>query len=641
MQRISFLLQSQCSQMMMMRKRTIPVYTHSTTYVASPFNHPRSFHTTHSQQMALSKRKPSTIKYSKEAVVQMEPDDKLRIAIIGRPNTGKSTLFNALTGRYHAIVDKKAGVTRDCQEGTAQMKVSYKVLGNLAKKVSQKKPTAIECTMIDTPGADNIDRMIIQTEESVKSADLAIILTDYKSGIQEWDIQIARYAMLRGIPAIHVVNKCDNIPEVDYELEDHELPGLGKPIPVSAEKKYGLQDLTYIIQPFYTRHLMNQFLKDVEYKKHREEQQLDEQEEEENLEEEEETETEQKNETELDTLRLAIIGRANVGKSTMLNQLIGKESVVVSPIPGTTRDTIEVNGMALGRRILLADTAGLRKQKHIYDDRVQMLSAEDALRTIKYSHVCILLIDSMQPLTSEDLEIAAMIEREGRGLVIGANKWDLITEPYSVAQDIESKVIKSLSQIQGLSVVVCSGMKGKNVKLLMQKAIECFDKWNFRVSTARLNSFIQQYLATKQLPASFPKIQYLTQVSSRPPTFAVFFKRGEELPRNFERQITNAIRTEFGLDGIPVRIVQKSTTVTSRKERLEENRQVQKEKEEARATTDKEFAQKLEKKREQEKLRKKAEMLAKPKKTHTNREKRRFAKKQKAVKRRKSYQKRI
>jgi GTP-binding protein len=594
---------------------------------------------THQQQVRtiFKQKRTSGQTFSKNPIVTLERDDGFRVAVIGRPNTGKSTLFNALTGRYHAIADKVAGVTRDCQEGHGRLQLGFKVMGQFGKYVETHRPRAIECTFIDTPGADNIDRMIVQTENSIKSADLAIIVTDYRAGIQDWDIQIARYAMIKGVPAIHVANKCDQMHVEELDLESHTLPGLGTPIPVSSERKYGLGDLAYVLQPFYTRFLMRKHLKKVNAFFDGETSELREsainlKEEQEKLEKES-----SKDEVDDETIRLAIIGRANVGKSTMLNQLIGTERVVVSPIPGTTRDTIEVKGVSMGRRILLADTAGIRKFKHIHQDRVQLLSAEDALRTIRYSHVVILLIDSMEPLTNEDLDIAAMIEKEGRGIVIGANKWDLVKEPFVVASEIEKKVVNSLSQIQGLSVVVCSGLKRTNLKLLMKKAIECFDKWNMRIPTSRLNDFVQKYIESKQFPASFPKIQYMTQVNTRPPTFAIFFKRGEELPRNFERQILNAIRTEFGFDGVPIRIIQKSSTVRSRELKARENRKAERKVLEKKAEHDPVLAEKL-KKEEEERQKQRKEKKAN-KKVMTRREQRRFAKAEKKRIRTRRYRK--
>jgi GTP-binding protein len=406
--------------------------------------------------------------------------------------------------------------------------------------------------------------MIVQTEDSLQSAHLAIMVTDFREKLHPWDRKLAHYLMTRNMPVIHVINKCDNllrmgVDEIDEEV--HKLTGLGIPIFVSAEHKLNLGELSRAIHPFYVAHRLRRSI----------EERLRAQEAQEDVKPEEITAEEDT------TMRIALIGRANVGKSTMLNKLIGEERVVVSSVPGTTRDTIELATKYIhdGQeyKILIADTAGLRKKKHISGDRVQTLSHEDTMRTIKYANVVCLLVDAQEPLTAEDLDIAQLIEKEGRGMIIAANKWDVVTEPYVIANRIENTVHNALSQVKGLSVVVCSALTGKNLPLVIRKSIECYRRWNLRIPTAKLNAFMEKYLTTQSLPAYFPKIQYVTQVSSRPPKFTVFFKGRETvLPRQFERQLLNAIREEFDLGGVPIRIVQRSRTKDKRKKEKMESK---------------------------------------------------------------------
>lgn len=304
---------------------------------------------------------------------------------------------------------------------------------------------------------------------------------------------------------------------------------MGKPIPVSAETQLGFQSIYQALKPLYLSHELKRKFENTEAEPYFNDREI----------------------------RLAIIGQTNVGKSTMVNQLIGKERVLVSDIPGTTRDTIQVKCMYKDRSILLCDTAGLRKDKYI-ENKIEEDSLRDSLRTIKYANVIILVVDSQSELTQQDLKIATMTEREGRGLIIAANKWDLISEPYRIADTIEKKVTDSLSQIKGIKVVVCSSLTGKNIELLINEAINVYDKWNFRITTGELNRFVETFLIAQSFqPQNFPKIHYITQVESRPPTFAVFFARAKSMPRSFERQLINAIREKYQLDGIPFRIIQK------------------------------------------------------------------------------------
>lgn len=379
-----------------------------------------------------------------------------------------------------------------------------------------------------------------QTVQAINSAHVALFVTDRKQGLSEWDYSIAKYLLSRAFPVLHVINKFDHDymePEiVQEELAKQTISWLGKPIPISADHNYGIPTLFQAIQPFYMRHVIQRKGKqrtagDDGVDQHGE-------------------------------LRLAIVGRPNVGKSTMLNRIIGEDRVVVSEEPGTTRDSIEVRCKANDKNLVLIDTAGLRKKKYVEDNRIEEQSLEDTLRSIRFANVVALLIDATTPLTREELEIAASIEREGRGLVLVANKWDLVQEKHKTAADIESKISNSLAQIAGLTAIVTSAKEGKNLELLLKQCFDCYDRWNIRISTGRLNRFVQKFLATQQnnLPDDFPTIHYITQVGTRPPSFAIFFKGGAELPARFERQILNAIREEFGLQGVPVRISQRGSS---------------------------------------------------------------------------------
>jgi GTP-binding protein len=299
---------------------------------------------------------------------------------------------------------------------------------------------------------------------------------------------------------------------------------------MSAEMKIGFAELYACLLPLYIGHLLK-FAKMVQENNER-----------------------FKDDKEI---RLAIIGRTNVGKSTMFNQLLGKERVMVSDVPGTTRDTIQIRCLYKDQAILLADTAGMRKDKYL-TNKIERESNKDTLRTIQYSNVVILVVDAQQPLTNDDLQIARMTEEEGRCLVIAANKWDLVTSPYDIAHQIEEKVTSSLAQVRGVKVVVCSALHGKNIELLIQTAVDAHAKWNTRISTGQLNRFLAKFTKTLTFqPSELPKIHYMTQVETRPPTFALWFTKASDIPKAFERQLVNALREEYDLDGVPFRILHK------------------------------------------------------------------------------------
>lgn len=603
--------------------------------------------------------------------------------------------MNRISGRYHAIVHSMPGVTRDIQEAPVKVNrhflrgypdpvVDPQLWENVVVRPDSKDETlssspllpalqspAKEFVIIDTPGADNIDKILYQTELALQSAHLAILVTDRREGLTEWDRRIGQF-LLRyrknnddphsTIPVVHFLNKFDDMFQLeignddtlrdmiyDYQNEDEEadnddfddnfgtqtglddprfetffgetnteediptlkdvllenqLPGLGLPVPISAEHNFGTNAITRIIRPFHVRHWARANLRRAAFADRKILESLERTEAEATLNEndtvEKKFDEEENDADDGKTIRIAIIGKPNVGKSTLINQLIGKDRLVTSPIAGTTRDTIELKCTLnfekdSERTIFIADTAGMISRRRQYamaktdshQSRVDRLTNEDTLRAIKYANVVCLVVDASlneqqhyTSLTQEELDIAAMVEREGRGLVLVANKWDLVKEPYMVAQDLETKITQSLSQISGLSVVVTSSTMRTNLKLLMRKVVECYDRWRVRIPTSRLNKFIQQYIATRQhqIPVAFPKVHYMTQVKSKPPTFFLFYRGGEFdpstgthiFPAPYLRQLTNAIRDEFNLGGVPMRVIARSGSEQKRRKQDEQ-----------------------------------------------------------------------
>jgi len=627
-----------------------------------------SCHLIQSKSFIILKKMSNKQNYVGKALKLLKSTENLRIAIIGRENVGKSTLFNALLGRQHSIVHNSPGVTRDCQEAKTKIRlkfpfnISQLVFGSKKNKKLIKK---ISCTFIDTPGANFMESIIQQTQDSIASSHVALLVTDCKDGLQKWDYRVANYLEMKGIPALHILNKCDgpllkgDSEELDEVIEKNTIPMLGTPIPISSEMKIGLEQIVNAVQSYHfltenlskeaveeTRRdiynsLLEEFSKisatnninwnsldvgdgdmcesesdlqdwenesrffdtpkkeweDLPLQKNnyhnlvestmkpndldknftpqsyrtiatnQQEKVIEQPEEEEEFEEEEEEEIVNSSGLKEDNImRLAIIGRSNVGKSTLLNHLIGEERTRTSSTPGTTRDTIEVEAVneKTGQHYLICDTAGIRKKKVTHTDRIEEMSLKDTYRTIKYSNVCCLVVDPTNNLggnnnfglTQQDLDIARMAEKEGRALVIACNKWDIVKQPYVVAQQIESQIESSLSQMQGISVVVCSAKTGKNLQLLLKECEKAYHKWSTKIPTHKLNAFIRQYLETKPIPASYPKIRYISQVAVRPPTFCIH-TQNKKFPTNFERQIMNALREEFELGGVPFRIIQR------------------------------------------------------------------------------------
>jgi len=469
-------------------------------------------------------------------------DPNLRIAIVGRPNAGKSTLFNKLLGRRYAITSNKEHTTRDVHEKPLEWR-------------NKTTHTNHFVTLIDTPGTpDNIDNMIEQTESAITTADVAFFVTSYKEGITPNDKILAKYLLegeykkrlsalsengrgmntttSSGLAVVHIINKCDHMAEWDEEEWDelnkkHIIKGFGKPFAISAEHSIGFNPMRNLIEALNFR---SQKLKSMED----------------------------------GLIRMAIVGRANVGKSTLFNQLIGENRVLVSETPGTSRDSIELFAEFRSnpgtedeeiRRVLLVDTAGLRKNKDLKHDHIEQEANQEAMRAMRYANVVVIVVDASEGLQRKDMNILRTLEKHGRSVVLALNKWDMVKDPARTAQQFEDTIDKTMKVLAGLPMVVLSAKHATNVPMLMEKVVESYDRWNTKVPITKLNQFLKQFLASRtHVPSSWPTIKYITQIATRPPTFALFFKGASVLPEAFEKQIRNALREEFDLHGLPIRI---------------------------------------------------------------------------------------
>ena len=430
------------------------------------------------------------------------------VAIVGRPNVGKSTLFNRLVGKRLALVDDRPGVTRDRREGEA------KLLG-------------LGFRVIDTAGFEDEDphtlpgRMRTQTEAAVRDADAALFLVDAREGVTPLDAEIARWLRVESTPVILVANKAESSAGDAGILDSYRL-GLGDPVAMSAEHGEGVADLFEALQPL------------IEGKAAEEEEP----------------------EGEGAPLKLAVVGRPNAGKSTLVNRMIGEERMITGPEAGITRDSISVEWEWEGHPVRLIDTAGLRKRAKI-DDKLERLSAADTRRAIDFAEVVVLLLDATRGLESQDLRIADQVIGEGRALIIAVNKWDVAENASSLFNGIKAALAEGLAQLRDVPLLTVSAKTGKGIDTILKVAFELREAWSRRVPTGELNRWFEDAVDANPPPAPKGqriKLRYITQVKTRPPSFVVFGNRLEELPESYRRYLLNAMRRDLDLGPVPLRL---------------------------------------------------------------------------------------
>jgi GTP-binding protein len=441
------------------------------------------------------------------------------VAIVGRPNVGKSTLFNRLVGRRLALVDDEPGVTRDRRSGAARLH-------------------DLTFEAIDTAGLEEVfddslaARMRRQTERALEEADLVLLLIDARAGITPLDKHFANWLRCGERPVLLIANKCEGRGATAGLAEAYGL-GLGEPLPLSAEHGEGFADL-YTAIAERMEELAGTRQDDTP----------------EDVPEDAETSDEE------GVLQLAIVGRPNVGKSTLINRLLGTERVLTGPEAGITRDSIAIDWHYGGRELRLFDTAGLRKKARA-TGKLERLSAADTLRAVRFAQVVVLLLDAEAPMERQDLSIAGRVEEEGRALVIGLNKWDLCRDRQQVLRQLHDRLERSLPQTKGISIVTLSAASGHNLDRLMRAVFDAYAIWNRRIATARLNRWLDG--ATLAHPPPAPKgrrirLKYITQIKSRPPTFALFGSQVSSLPKSYLRYLENGLRQAFDLPGTPLRL---------------------------------------------------------------------------------------
>ena len=448
-----------------------------------------------------------------------------KLAIIGRPNVGKSTLFNRLVGKKLALVDDQPGVTRDRREGEAH-------LGDLT------------FTIIDTAGLESgasetlTGRMRAQTEAAIADADAVLFLVDARAGLTPDDRHFAALLRRADKPLILIANKAEGRVGEAGALEAYDL-GLGEPVPLSAEHGEGLADLYDAIRaalPDKTEPAqdLDQEAAPPQF-------------------------GEEEDGSELDPtkpLRVAVVGRPNSGKSTLINRILGEERLLVGPEAGITRDSIGLEFDWRGRAFKLFDTAGLRKRARV-EDKLEKLAAADALRAVRFAEVVVLLVDAMIPFEKQDLTIADLVAKEGRAFAIALSKWDLVEDRGARLSRLREEAGRLLPQVRGAPVIAVSGATGEGIDRLMGAITHVHEVWNKRIATGKLNRWLAATIAETPPPAVSGrriKIRYMTQPKARPPHFVLFGNQLDELPTSYERFLANGLRETFELPGVPIRI---------------------------------------------------------------------------------------
>ena len=439
------------------------------------------------------------------------------VAIVGRPNVGKSTLFNRLIGRRQALVNDQPGVTRDRREGEAR-------LGDLSF-------TAVDTAGLEEAAPDSLpDRMAAQTKVAIASADAVMFLMDARTGVMPSDRAIAQLVRKSGKPAILVANKCEGRAAQSGVHEAYTL-GLGEPIALSAEHGEGLSDLYDALRVALP----------------------------------EQTEPADDDGEDVDPdgpqterpIRVAVVGRPNAGKSTLVNRLVGEERMLTGPEAGITRDTIAVDLEWYGRHFLLHDTAGLRRPARV-EETLEKLSTSDAIEAIRFAEVVVVLMDAAGAFEDQDLRIADLVEREGRALVIAISKWDLKEHDGGAIGKMRDEADRRLQQVRGVPVVAVSGLTGEGLDRMMKAVLETHAVWNKRVPTHALNRWLEEAIAAHPPPAVSGrrlKLNYMTQAKARPPSFVLFCTRADAVPDDYKRYLINGLRETFELPGVPIRLM--------------------------------------------------------------------------------------
>ena len=434
----------------------------------------------------------------------------LKLAIVGRPNVGKSTLFNRLAGRKLAIVDDQPGVTRDRRFGTGR-------IGDL------------DLELIDTAGFEDVTddsleaRMRIQTELAIDEADIALFVIDSRDGVTPMDEVFAEILRRRDMPVVLAANKAEGRAGDQGILEAFGL-GLGEPVPISAEHGEGMADLyaaLIAVAPDQSDHEDDDGDKAV---------------------------------------KIAIVGRPNAGKSTLVNKLIGEDRMLTGPEAGITRDAIPVDWTWDDRAVRLVDTAGLRRKAKV-QEKLEKLSTHDSIRAITFAEIVILVMDATHPFEIQDLQIADLVEREGRGLVFVLAKWDLVEDPQARLAEIVEEAQRQLPQVRGAPIIALSAETGRGLEKLMPAVFKTHADWSTKVKTRDLNDWLR--MATERHPPPAVsgrriKPKYMAQTKSRPPTFVLFASRADQLPESYRRYLINSIRESFDLPGVPIRVTVKS-----------------------------------------------------------------------------------
>jgi len=435
----------------------------------------------------------------------------LKLAIVGRPNVGKSTLFNRLAGKKLAIVDDQPGVTRDRRYADGR-------LGDL------------DLQLIDTAGFEDVAdesleaRMRAQTELAIEEADLSLFIYDAREGVTPLDEVFAALLRRRGKPVIIAANKAEGKAGQSGIGEAYKL-GLGEPIPISGEHGEGMAELYAAMLEAVPEELYSG-----------------------------EEDDEDK------PIRLAIVGRPNAGKSTLINRLIGEQRLLTGPEAGITRDSISVDWVWGDKKVRLVDTAGLRKKAKV-QEKLEKLSTQDTIRAITFAEVVVLVMDATHPFEIQDLQIADLTEREGRALVFVLAKWDLIEDQAGTLAAFREHAERMLPQVRGAPVVALSGETGSGVNKLMPAVLKIHKDWSTKVKTRDLNDWLQMAMQRHPPPAVSGrrvKPKYMAQTKARPPTFVLFSSRADQMPDHYRRYLINSLRESFDLPGVPLRITIKS-----------------------------------------------------------------------------------